>query len=44
MDERDLSELQLYGAEDFDELDIILQALDAADDEGGPTAIQAAAD
>jgi hypothetical protein len=43
-DERDLSELQLYGAEDFEELDMILQALDAANDERGSAATQAAAD
>ena len=34
-EERDLSDLQLYGAEDFEELDSILDALDKANDEGG---------
>lgn len=34
-EERNLSDLQLYGAEDFEELDLILDALDKANDEDG---------
>ncbi|MHA6695773.1 hypothetical protein [Homoserinimonas sp. A520] len=30
--ERDLSDLQLYGAEDFEELDMILDALEKANE------------